>query len=351
VAVRSTIYEVAKRSGVSTATVSRVMAESKGYSAATGERVRATAAELGWVPNGPARGLASRRTGIVGLIFPDLGGSGHAEEESALYVDQVIRGAERAATSAGDAVLIAATQSACGRKLAFSVAGKVDGLVILARSLPDDDVVALSKIVPVVMLANRLGSAAPDCVEADNRGGSRAMSSHLIDVHDYTDLIFVAGPPQSPDSDQRFAGFQEALRHAGLPAPHRPASRGDFTEAGGAAAVRALIADGRVPRAIVCGNDEMALGALTALRAARLRVPGDVAVTGFDDISAGRHVRPALTTVRQPMRELGERSVRLLFERIADRDRKRQLVMLPTDVVVRRSCGCANRPMISRGPR
>jgi LacI family transcriptional regulator len=349
VAVRSTIYEVAKRSGVSTATVSRVMSEGKGFSAATGERVRATAAELGWVPNGPARGLASRRTGIVGLIFPDLGGSGQAEEESALYVDQVIRGAERAATSAGDAVLIAATRSASGRKLAFSVACKVDGLVILARSLSDDDVVALSKIVPVVTLANRLARTGPDYVEADNRGGSRAITAHLIGVHGYTDVIFLAGPSHSPDSDQRFAGYQQALREAGLPVPARPAARGDFTESGGAAAVRALIAGGSAPRAIVCGNDEMALGALTVLRAARLRVPGDVAVTGFDDISAARHVGPAISTVRQPMRELGERSVRLLFERIADRDRGRQSVLLPTEVVIRRSCGCANHPMISRG--
>lgn len=350
-AVRSTIYEVAKRSGVSTATVSRVMAEGRGFSAETGERVRATAAELGWVPNGPARGLASKRTGIVGLIFPDLGGSGQAEEESALYVDQVIRGAERAATSAGDAVLIAATRSASGRKLAFAVAGKVDGLVVLARSLPDDDVVALSRIVPVVMLANRLARSGPDYVEADNRGGARAMTAHLIGVHGYADLIFLAGPEMSPDSEERFVGFRDALRHAGLREPDRPAASGDFTEAGGAAAVRALIGRGRRPRAIVCGNDEMALGALTALRAARLRVPSDVAVTGFDDISAGRHVRPALTTVRQPMGELGERSVELLFERIVDRDRGRQSVMLPTEVVIRRSCGCTSRPMISRGAR
>jgi LacI family transcriptional regulator len=351
VAVRSTIYEVAKRSGVSTATVSRVMAERKGFSAATGERVRATAAELGWVPNGPARGLACRRTGIVGLIFPDLGGSGRAEEESALYIDQVIRGAERAATSVGDAVLIAATQSSSGRKLAFSVAGRVDGLVVLARSLPDDDVVALARIVPVVMLANRLASKGPDYVGADNRGGSRAMTAHLVSVHGYTDLLFLAGPEQSPDSDERFAGFRDALRHAGLPEPDRPAARGEFTEAGGEQAVRALIAQGRRPRAIVCGNDEMALGALTALRAARVRVPGDVAVTGFDDISAARHVRPALTTVSQPMRELGERSVRLLLDRVANRDTAHQSVVLPTEVIIRRSCGCASRPMISRADR
>jgi len=138
---RSTIYEVAKRSGVSTATVSRVMAEGKGFSPATRERVQAMAAELGWVPSGPARGLASRRAGVVGLLFPDLGQSGAAEEESPLYVDQVIRGAERAATSVGDAVLIAATRGASGRQLAFSVAGKADGLVVMARSLSDDNLV------------------------------------------------------------------------------------------------------------------------------------------------------------------------------------------------------------------
>jgi len=347
VADRSTIYEVAKRSGVSTATVSRVMAGGKGFSAATRERVRATVAELGWVPSGPARGLASRRTGIVGLIFPDLGRSGEAEEESPLYVDQVIRGAERAATSAGDAVLIAATQTASGRQLALSVAGKVDGLVVLARSLPDEDIVAISRSVPVVMLACRLDRGGPDFVGADSRGGSRAITSHLIEAHGHTDLAFLAGPERSPDSEERFAGFCDALLAAGLPAPRAPAATGDFTEAGGRQAVSALLARGRRPRAIVCGNDEMAMGALIALRAARLPVPADVAVTGFDDIAAARHVTPALSTVRQPMRELGERSVRLLLDRIGAPDAGRRSVVLPTELVTRRSCGCT----IRSGPR
>jgi LacI family transcriptional regulator len=286
----------------------------------------------------------------VGLIFPDLGGSGQAEEESALYVDQVIRGAERAATSVGNAVLIAATQSGSGRRLAFSVAGKVDGLVVLARSLPDEEIAALSKIVPVVVLANHQARRGHDYVGADNRGGSRALTAHLIGVHGHTDLLYLAGPEQSPDSEERFAGFQDALRHAGLRVPDRPEGTGAFTEAGGDQAVRALISRGRRPRAIVCGNDEMALGAMTALRAARLRIPADVAVTGFDDISAGRHVKPTLTTVRQPMRDLGERSVSLLLDRIAGTEAGHQSVVLPTEMIIRRSCGCATRPMISRDP-
>ena len=337
---RSTIYEVAKRSGVSTATVSRVMANGKGFSPATSERVRATAAELGWVPSGPARGLASRRAGIVGLLFPDVGQSGAAEEESPLYVDQVIRGAERAATSVGDAVLIAATHSASGRQLAFSVAGKVDGLVVMARSLSEPDVATLARSVPVVVLANHYVGDGPDFVGTDNRGGCREITTHLIQVHSYTDLAFLGGPPDSPDSDERFAGFRAALRENGLPVPRTPAATGGFTEAGGRHAVRTVLATGRRPQAIVCGNDEMASGAVLALRAARLRVPADVAVTGFDDIAAARHLRPSLSTVRQPMHELGERSVRVLLDRIADPAAPRQSVVLPVGVVIRRSCGC-----------
>jgi LacI family transcriptional regulator len=341
---RLTIYEVAKRSGVSTATVSRVMADGKGFSAATRERVRATAAELGWVPSGAARGLASRRNGIIGLLFPDLGHSGELEEESPLYVDQVIRGAERAATSAGHAVLISATHIASGRDLAFMVAGKADGLVVMARCLPEQDIAVLSRSLPVVVLANRYGADGPDFVGADNRSGSRTITTHLIRVHGCTDLAFLAGPAESPDSRERFAGFCEALREADLPVPDSPAASGGFNEAGGGAAVAALIAEGRRPQAIVCGNDEMAIGALSALRARRLRVPADIAVTGFDDIGVAHHVSPALTTVRQPIRALGEEAVRILLDRIHNRSAPRNSIVLPTEVVIRRSCGCRAVP-------
>jgi LacI family transcriptional regulator, galactose operon repressor len=345
---RSTIYEVAKRSGVSTATVSRVMVDGKGFSKQTRERVLAAASDLGWVPSGSARGLASRRAGIVGLLFPDLGQSGAAEEESPLYVDQVIRGAERAATAAGDAVLIAATHSESGRELAFSVAGKVDGLVVMARSLSDDDIAAISRSVPVVILATSRVDGEVGFVGADNTGGSRQITEHLLAVHGHTDLAFIGGPADSPDSEERFAGFCEALRQAGLAVPGEPAAMGEFTEAGGKKAVQAMLAGGRPPHAIVCGNDEMAIGALAALRSSRLRVPGDVAVTGFDDIAATRHVRPALSTVRQPMRELGERSVRMLLHRIADPAAAQNSVVLPTEIVIRASCGCRARATAQR---
>lgn len=349
---RSTIYEVARRSGVSTATVSRVMREGRGFSEATRDRVLAAAEELGWVPNSAARSLAGRRAGIVGLLFPDLGAESAAEAESPLYVDEVIRGAERAATRAGDAILIAATHSAAGRDLALSVAGKVDGLVVLARSLSRRDLMDIARTVPVVTLATRSAPRPLDFVAADNRGGARAMTRHLIETHGYRDLAFIAGPAQSPDSNERFAGYREALAEAGLPVPSRPDARGGFTESGGGrATVQLLETRKRPPRALVMGNDEMAITAMQVLAAHGLSVPRDVAVTGFDDITSARHVRPTLSTVRQPMRQIGETAVELLLERIGQPQAPRRTHTLPTEVVLRRSCGCPSPRTVPGSPK
>ena len=346
---KSTIYEVARRSGVSTATVSRVMRSGSGFSEPTRQRVLKAAGELGWVPNGSARGLAERRAGIVGLLFPDLGKEADAENESALFLDQVIRGAERAATLAGDAVLIAATSGAAGRELARSVAGKVDGLVVTARSLSGPDLTAIGRSVPIVVIASHTARRKFDLVCSDNHGGAQAVTGHLIEVHDHRELAFIAGPAGSPDSDQRFAGFCQALRTAGLPVPADPLARGDFTEAGGERAMRAVLnRDNRLPRGLVFGNDEMAIGALSVLREYRIRIPSELAITGFDDIASARHLVPSLTTVRQPMRELGEAAVRMLLDRLRDPDSARQTLVLPTSLSVRRSCGCTARTSSAR---
>jgi LacI family transcriptional regulator len=342
---KATIYEVAQMSGFSTATVSRVMHDGTGFSDATRQTVLDAAAHLGWVPNHSARSLARRRTGIVGLLFSDFASDeSETESESALYVDQVIRGAERAATSGGEAILIASTRGRDGVELARSLIGKVDGLAVLAGSLAPKELAQISQRVPVVLMATHQAPRRLDFVGADNRGGVRAATEHLVGTHRIRDLAFVAGPPRSPDSKERFVGFAGALADAGLAAPDAPAVHGGFTEAGGARAVEELLAGRRTPpRAVVFGNDEMAIGGLAALRRHKLRVPHDVAVTGFDDIATGRHVRPALTTVRQPMRDIGEIAVRTLLDRLADPASRRVTAVLPTELVVRTSCGCSTR--------
>ncbi len=343
---KATIYAVAQRCGVSTATVSRIMSDGSFGKESTRERVFAAARDLGWVPNGAARSLASNRAGIIGVIFPDLGRSGATEDESPLYVDEVIRGAERAATLAGEAVLIAASRGASGRDLLRSIVGKVDGLVVVSGSLSEREVSTISRIVPVIIVASLPGRRVLDRASADNRSGARQVTAHLVESHGYRDLAFVGGPLRSPDSAERFAGYCEVLASAQITPPGEPDDCGGFTEEGGAEAMRRLLLSGRKFRAVVFGNDEMAIGGLRALRRARVRVPGDVAVTGFDDIASSRRVSPALTTVRQPMRELGERAVEMLLNRLENPALDRQDVTLPTAVVVRRSCGCRTNDLI-----
>jgi LacI family transcriptional regulator len=320
------------------------MHDGTGFSADTRRSVLDAATELGWTPNHSARSLARRRAGIVGLLFPDFGPEGSAESESALYVDQVIRGAERAAALAGDAILIAASRGKGGHELARSIVGKVDGLVVLAGSLGTKELADVSKRVPVVVMATHTAPHRLDFVGSDNRGGANAVATHLLATHRFRDVAFVAGPARSPDSKERFVGYCHALAEAGLTVPGTPEVHGGFTEAGGALAVEELLAARRTPpRAIVFGNDEMAIGGITVLRRHKLRIPADVAVTGFDDIATARHIRPALTTVRQPMRDIGETAVRTLLDRLAQRDAPRHTAVLPTELVLRASCGCTTR--------
>lgn len=344
------IYEVARRAGVSTATVSRVAHDGRGFSEATRKAVQAAMEELHWVPSGAARALAARRTGVVGLLFADLGKAAEEENEALLFVDQVIRGAERAATLAGGAVLVAATRGRTGRQLAWSLAGRVDGMVVVAGSLPERDLRRLARSVPVVVLAAGPMRGGLDVVSADGRTGIRELTTHLVVDHGYRDLCFLGGPDRSPDARERFVGYGQARADAGLDPVAVPDGAGDFTEAGGAAATATLLERrGAPPRALLAANDEMAIGAMRVLRERGLRVPLDVAVTGFDDITSTRYLHPPLTTVRQPMRAIGEQAVTVLLERLRDPDGLRRDVLMPTEVVLRRSCGC--RPAHPASPR
>jgi len=180
-----------------------------------------------------------------------------------------------------------------------------------------------------------------------NETGAYQVTAHLADGHGYTSICFIAGPPDSPDSARRLDGFRRAT--AGL--PETPVYHGDFTTAGGRRVAERIIAAGRVPRALVCANDQTAIGVMTALQHAGLSVPGDVAVTGFDGIWLGRHLRPSLTTVVQPMAALGDTAVAMLTDRIGGvgpssttlppQILPRRTVELPVRLELRGSCGCA----------
>ncbi|MEV3929764.1 LacI family DNA-binding transcriptional regulator [Streptomyces sp. NPDC049944] len=347
-----TVYDVAEQAGVSIATVSRVYRSPDSVRAQTRERVLSSARELGYVPSGNARGLASRSTGVLGLCYPDFHDS---EADSApeadpgevtLYSDEVIRGMERAARRHGYALLIAAAHADdAGTRLA-EVASRVDGLAVLAQSMPDEALDMVARRLPVTLLAGHRAQGL-DHVQVANFDGLLEVTRHLLTTHRLQRLAFIGGPPDSPDGEARFRGFQAAHLEADLPLPEHPDARGDLTQAAGRKAVEELFGapgPGPRPQGLVFANDQMAVGALHALDARGISVPGDLAVTGFDGIPLSSLVRPTLTTVRQPMGQLGVAAVELLMARLEQRDRPTEARVLPVSATYRESCGCPPGP-------
>lgn len=345
------MYDVAERSGVSIATVSRVYRTPDSVRAQTRERVLEAARQLGYVPSGNARGLASRTTGVLGLCFPDMAdpdaeadaeADSDADDAVMLYSDQIIRGMERAARRHGYALLIAASMEDGPESVVAKVAGRVDGFAVLAQTVPTEDLEVISRRLPVVMIAGPREIDHLDHIVVANADGERELARHLIEDHGLRRLAFVGGEVESPDAEARFLGFRQACRDAGLPVPDAPDLRAEMmTQAEGARAAEALLdrADER-PEGMLFANDQMAVGALRALERRGVRVPEDIAVTGFDGIPLSRIVQPPLTTVRQPIRRLGEQAVELLVQRLGNSGAEPVSLMLPVSLIRRASCGC-----------
>jgi LacI family transcriptional regulator len=299
------------------------------------------------VPSGAAQNLANRRTGVLGLCFPDpVGDQDIVESDTMYWYDEVIRGMERSARRSGFAVLIAASHESDDESMVTMVASRCDGLAVLAHTVPSDTLERLAQRMPVIMLAAPrepgVRDSKLDHLSVANRDGAYELTAHLADVHGYQDVRFVAGP-DSPDSVSRFTGFRSAMAERGLPVPEQPDLVGDFTTVGGKRVVSRLLAGGSVPRALVCVNDQTAVGAMAALRQAGVSVPDEVAVAGFDGIQLGQHLRPGLTTVVQPMHAFGAEAVRLLRDRIADNSLPGRDIELPVRLEPRASCGCPER--------
>jgi LacI family transcriptional regulator len=322
--VRPTIRDVAQRAGVSIATVSRVMRESDNVRPETRDRVSQAVAELQYTPSQLGRQLAERRHAANGIVFPDLAGP---------YFAEVVLGYEDVAADLGRSVLILSTHGRdAAPAMVEDMAGRCDGLVILGRTVPDAVVERLAeRHVPLVLLA-RSAIDGVDSVKAENVRSAAALTEHVIAQGDRR-ITFVGDPEGSADVAERWAGVQQAAETAGVDL--WLARTGALGEEAGAAVAHEVVAAGDLPDAFVCANDELALGLLDALRAAGVDVPGKVLVTGWDDVMAARYA--GLTTVRQPMRELGAMAARLLDELITGSRTEPRHEVLPTELVVRTS--------------
>jgi LacI family transcriptional regulator len=330
IAAEPTIYQVAGRAGVSIATVSRVLRGTAPVAVATRAKVVAAVDELRYTPSRLGRSLAEGQHAANGIVFPDLSGP---------YFAEVVLGYEEVAAELGRSVLILSTHGRqAASEMVLNLAARVDGLVVLGRTVDDAALEALvRKKLPLVLLA-RDDVPGVDSVTAENVTSARDLVGHLVVDHGYRDLAFLGDASTSPDTSQRWDGFQQGLRDQGVDATPRlvPCA---FDEAGGREAARDVLSGEHRPRVLVCANDEIALGAISTAEDLGLRVPDDVAITGWDDVMAARHARPGLTTVRQPMRQLGARAARRLHERLAGDTSDPRHEVLPTQLVLRASCG------------
>ncbi len=343
-----TIYDVARSAGVSIASVSRVLNGQRNPRPETRDRVLQAVAELGFIPDGAARALSVRLKEVAGVIIrlpwasrdpEDLFAD---EEDSLQFPDMINRGIAEAAQRRGFDILVRSVDldehDPGGRIL--TLARKSDGIILHDRVLDPDQLEWLARQVPVVTLA---GVATPMTanVRSDNPAGMRDLARHLLYDHGYRSISYIGGHVDSPDSIARFGTLAAEVADAGGELLTGPQWQGNYTAGGGARVMNSLLARRTdLPRAIVCANDQTAIGVLDALERHGISVPGDVAVTGFDDIPVARHLHTQLTTVRQRIRELGQTAFEVLYSMInreapADRD-----IVLPTELIRRQSCGC-----------
>jgi LacI family transcriptional regulator len=339
-----TLYDVARLAGVSTATVSRVLHGQDRVADSTRARVLGIIDQLGYVPDGAAQSLSRRQKHIIGLVGIERLAPHQYDIESMslLFYDEILRGVEQRIRYHNWSLLITYLREDSTEDLRRlqSLSGKVDGLLIGEGIMPSDELARLAERIPVVVVAGDPAEQAADVVTADNRAGSAALTRHLVEVHGRRRFFHVDGPPSAPDAKERRLALNEVIQsHHGVALVGSHSGR--FSVQSGEEAGEKLLADrAALPDAVVCANDQMAIGVLQSLVRGGVRVPEDLSVTGFDDIFPGSLFEPGLTTVHQPMRLLGERACARLLDRIAQPGLPTQVELLPTDLVLRRSCGC-----------
>lgn len=328
------IKTVAARAGVSFQTASKVLNGKGSVSGQTRQRILDAASQLGYVPNAVARGLVTRSTRTVGVVASDL---------SEDVLAQFVVGAEREARQQGHSVIISIVGGDGGdgeRYLRTLVERRVEGILLAAPELERQPRVGeiLGPSVPVVSI-----HAVPGARVGSNHVETGLLATRHLLAHGHRRIGTITGPRSRRVVHSRLRGYEQALHEAGIAADADLLEESDWQVEGGYAAAARLL--DRVPdlTALFVQNDTMAIGALSLLHQRGRAVPDGCALVSCDDIPAARHTIPPLSTVRIPLYETGATAMRLLLERIAEPATEPRRVLLPVELVKRRSCGCATR--------
>ncbi|MGW3136809.1 LacI family DNA-binding transcriptional regulator [Streptomyces sp. NPDC001139] len=330
-----TLEEVAARAGVGRGTVSRVVNNAAGVRESTRLAVQRAIEELGYVPNLAARSLAGRGADAVALVLTEPDWRMFAEP----FFSEIVRSLGDALADTGMQLLLTLVRSQDERRrfLEYARGGRVDGVLMMSVHAGDrlPDMLAEARL-PTVLLGRRSGDEHISYVDADNVGGARDAVSRLLKQGRRT-IATITGPLDMYVAQCRLRGYQDALEVAGLKGSRSLVAEGDFTEDSGRRAMAELLRRHPEIDGVLAASDTSAAGALQALRAAGRRVPEDVAVIGFDDFSLAQRTEPRLTTVRQPVEEMGRAMIRLLLEEMGEPFVAWRHVILRTELVVRES--------------
>ncbi len=324
----TTIYDLARATGLSPSTVSRALRGMGAISPGTVARVRESAARLRYRPNAVARSLALRRSDSIALMLPDIANP---------FFPALVKAVQLRARHHGKTVLLCNTEGDPGAEaeyLEMLASRQIEGVLAMGLAISPEEIQrrAGSRL-RIVALDRAAPGGNTASVQADHRAGGRLATDHLLALG-HRRVAHIAGPLSISVARERRDGHLDRLSQAHL--PPGPEAQGDFTEASGYGAARQLVDGGEEFTAVFCANDLMALGAVSALRSAGLEVPERVSVVGFDDIELGRYAVPALTTVRQPLDQLARTAVDLLAALLRG-DEALTPARLPVELVVRES--------------
>ncbi|MEX2160470.1 MAG: LacI family DNA-binding transcriptional regulator [Anaerolineales bacterium] len=326
-----TIVEVAERAGVSLGTVSRVLNNDIHVAPDTRERVVSVVRELGYVANRQARGLKGSKTNTIGILVPDLGTG---------YIGEIMHGVDAELALHQLDLMLFTTHRAATKEanyVANMVRGMVDGLLVVLPRNPADYVGTLSRRNFPFVLIDHQGTGSPcPSVGAMNWQGAYNATEHLIKLG-HTRIGFITGSMDLGAAIERLGGYKAALKTYHVTEDPQLIYKGSFFQPEGYAGACALLDIEPPPTAIFASNDVMAMGAMDAVRSRGLRVPEDISILGFDDIPQAAVVRPALTTVRQPLREMGGLAAQMLIDKLKNPTTELGRTELPTELIVRAS--------------
>jgi LacI family transcriptional regulator len=330
----STITDIARLSGVSKRTVSRVINNSPKVGTATREKVQSVIDEMGYRPNAQARGLAARRSYLLGMIY---------DNPDALYIDEAQRGVLSVCRALGYELVVHPCDRSSDSLICEAVESvnrsMLDGVIVLPPISEDNELAgALEKAqVPYVRLAAIALDTADRVVIANERSAVASMAEYLVGLG-HRRIAYVAGPKGRKSTRERFEGFCDALQKHGC-APHgEMIANGAYTFESGIECARALLTLPNPPTAVFASNDEMAAGVIQTAKEMGLKVPEELSVAGFDDSMLATRIRPALTTIRRPVRQMAQLAASKLIAAIDGRqDEARVGVFLDPMLVIRDS--------------